>query len=349
MVVYSCCYSKKGIMLQQKLSQLVTDVIWIFADRENQGDAWLEEVFKRHLPVVFIGACGIAVRKISPFVNDKFTDSPVIVIDEDGKYVIPVLSGHLGGANKLAGKIASQIGAEAIITTATDLNNCFAVDIFAQNNKLRICNREGIKAVSARILNKNKLTVWVAPEIKVADQNLPNELELLPSDSIPDYCDIEISEKKVCPCLIHLAPRKFCLGIGCKKGKSFEELHHFVEEEFCKEFPDLVLEDYICAISSIDLKRDEVGLQILAQYYHVPFVTFSASDLEKMTGDFSESTFVKEVTGVSNVCERACCCFGKKNDGVYNLVLRKTAADGMTLALAEIKPEITKWNTEYYE
>ena len=99
---------------------------------------WSEERFKDKTPIVFVSAMGIAVRAIAPSVKNKLEDIPVIVIDEKGEYVIPVLSGHVGGANEIAKNIADAINAKAVITTATDINNAFAIDMFAKKNNLWI-------------------------------------------------------------------------------------------------------------------------------------------------------------------------------------------------------------------
>ena len=107
------------------------------------------QAFSDREALVFIGAVGIAVRSVAPYVKDKLTDPPVIVIDEAGRYVIPVLSGHVGGANDLAVEIADNIGAEPVLTTATDVSGAFSVDLFAEENGLRIMNRDGIARVSS--------------------------------------------------------------------------------------------------------------------------------------------------------------------------------------------------------
>lgn len=130
--------------------------------KPEQGTVpWTGQQFAEGAAVVFIGACGIAVRSIAPFVKDKLSDSPVLVVDETGRYVIPLLSGHAGGANELAVQLADRIGAEAVITTATDLHGVFAVDLFARRNRLTIVNREGITKVSAKVLRGEKLSVSV--------------------------------------------------------------------------------------------------------------------------------------------------------------------------------------------
>lgn len=107
--------------------------------KTSVGD-WARERMQERTALLFIGACGIAVRAVAPSITDKLRDAPVLVMDEQGKYVIPILSGHIGGANGLANLIADKTGAEAVITTATDINKKFAVDMFAKRNSLYITN-----------------------------------------------------------------------------------------------------------------------------------------------------------------------------------------------------------------
>ena len=102
---------------------------------------------------LFIGAAGIAVRYIAPYVKDKFTDSAVVVADEAGQYVIPLLSGHVGGAAELADQIANLLGAVSVHTTATDVRKKFAADVFAKKNALYITDREAAKRISAAVLD----------------------------------------------------------------------------------------------------------------------------------------------------------------------------------------------------
>ena len=102
--------------------------------------------------VIFVGACGIAVRAVAPFVRDKLSDPAVISLDEQGRFVIPLLSGHVGGANRLALRLAQVTGGQACISTATDLNGRFAVDVWAKRQGLHLCERDLAKAVSAALL-----------------------------------------------------------------------------------------------------------------------------------------------------------------------------------------------------
>ena len=100
---------------------------------EGMGEWAGKQMAEKHT-LLFIGACGIAVRAIAPYITDKLHDSAVLVMDEGGNYIIPILSGHVGGANEIAVKIAVEIGAVPVITTATDINGKFAVDLFAKRN-----------------------------------------------------------------------------------------------------------------------------------------------------------------------------------------------------------------------
>lgn len=122
---------------------------------------WTGEQMKARRSLLFIGACGIAVRAIAPFLTDKLNDVPVLVMDEQGRFVIPILAGHVGGANELAVSLAERMGSTPVITTATDLNHCFAVDLFARRNALHIVNKDGIAKVSSRILAGEEVTMAV--------------------------------------------------------------------------------------------------------------------------------------------------------------------------------------------
>ncbi len=258
---------------------------------------WTKDCFDMHLPIVFIGSIGIAVRTIAPFIESKLKDSPVIVIDELGQNVIPILSGHFGGANELARIIAKAFGANPVITTATDINNVFAVDVFAKKNGLRITDKSKIKAVSAKALKGEEL------EIK-------------------EFEDEIIIEG------LKLIPRRLILGMGCKKGKTFEELKSFVNTYYS----DDDLENNLYAIASIDVKEEEVGLMKLAEFYGAPFITLSAEELKQVYGDFEDSDFVKDQVGVGNVCERSALALAGEEG---KLIRNKVAENGMTLAAAQ--------------
>ena len=362
MIICSCSFSDVGALCEEKLFPCCPEITWIsqrygyvkggcmsmLIEQMPDIKDFVAEAFRKRLPVLFIGATGIAVRLLAEHVKDKFLDSPVLVMDVERKFVIPLLSGHVGGANELAVLIAERTGAVPVITTGSDVRETFAIDVFAKRNGFSIVNRELVKHVTGKLLRGEKAFVWVHPSVACPFDGVPPELFLSQAATPPESADIivlpdESSASGVAygdRCVV-LVPKLYCVGIGCKQGKTFDEFFSFLEENLSSD----MLEN-MCAIASIDLKSYEIGLMEIAQYHHVPFKTYSAEELDAVPGEFSESEFVKEKTGVSNVCERAAVkCAGE--GGV--LVCKKIAKDGMTVAVAKRKPKIVTWKTDAKE
>ena len=197
MRIYMVAFSEKGRALAEKIQKISLSVDYgnvpcegkkvqektiVYLREKEALDVWVDLAFMQGMPLVFIGAAGIAVRAIAPFIEKKTVDSPVLVIDENAQYVVPVLSGHLGGANELARQLAEGLHGQAVVTTATDCAGRFAVDLFAKKNCLRVFDTHGIAAVSTRILQGN--TVSIAVEHYSAQQleQLGMPKELLPVD-----------------------------------------------------------------------------------------------------------------------------------------------------------------------
>ena len=283
----------------------------------------LKETVKRHFTddaVIFIGAVGIAVRSIAPYIKDKFCDPAVLVIDELGRYVIPLLSGHVGGANELANYIGEALSAAPIITTATDINGTFAVDVFAKKNNLLISSRKLAKDVSAALLDNNGIDI--DSDIKRIDvKELKKKLN--PKNKA---CDIKvrITDRIYDDTVLTLIPKNLYIGVGCKKNTDADKMWDFVNDIFRLEGLDIRA---VKSIGSIDIKRDEYAVKNLANRLNVPFLTFTKNELNSVSGDFFESEFVRKTVGVGNVCERAVCI------QCNNLIVKKTAREGMTVAI----------------
>ncbi len=293
---------------------------------------WAARRFEEKNALLFVGAAGIAVRAVAPLVKDKLTDAPVLVMDDGGRYVIPLLSGHVGGANELARLLAEKTGAEPVITTSTDVHGKFAVDVFAKKNGLRIRNREGIAAVSAKLLQGEEITLAVSEGIGIDRASLeefqvrhPGEIRLV-TEGAADVRIVRPKETGGCAALV-LEKKEYILGIGCRKGKEADALRAFVQKKLSAQ--KISMEEVSC-IASIDCKKEEAGLVCLAKSGDIPFVTYSAEALAAVEGDFTESEFVRRQVGVGNVSERAamaaCAQTGR-------LILPKQAEDGMTLAI----------------
>ena len=186
---------------------------------------WTEKMFESQDALLFIGATGIAVRSIAPFVADKRKDPAVVVMDEKGIFAISLLSGHIGGANELAGKLANLTGAIPVITTATDVNGRFAVDVFAKKQKLWIADMKAAKQVSADVLDENK--IGLVTDFPILGE-MPEELELLKgTEPFEGKTGIVIALNETFhpfPCTLHLIPKIVGTGKrkrgGCHRGGS---------------------------------------------------------------------------------------------------------------------------------
>lgn len=273
--------------------------------------------------IVFVGAAGIAVRAVAPYLRGKAFDPAVVVIDEAGRFVIPVLSGHLGGANELAVRLAEGLGAQAVVTTATDGREVFAVDNWAKAHGCAVLDPQNIKHVSGVLLRGE--TVGVRSDFPV-DDCLPAHISL---DADAESGFVIGFDTGVAPFAhtLHLAPRIVWLGIGCRRGTDAEKIQTAVRDALATAG---VPREAVCGAASIDLKKDEPGLLLFCERHGLPLTVFSAEKLRQAAGVFTPSDFVERTVGVDNVCERAAVCAA---DG-GRLLCRKTARDGVTVALA---------------
>lgn len=296
--------------------------------RESIGE-WAKVQMEERHTLLFIGACGIAVRAIAPYITDKLQDSPVLVMDESGEYVIPILSGHMGGANEIAMKIALVTGAVPVITTATDINKRFAVDLFAKKNGLHIVNKDGIAKVSSKVLAGKEITLSIEPGHIGENMRKPEGIKLVfypPKEPV----DIVVTTKETdSQALIYLKPKEYVIGMGCKKGKEAWKIENLIVRSMEKAG---ITKNQIFALASIDRKKEEEGFLIWSRKERVPFLTFSAEQLQEIKGNFNASAFVKEQVGVDNVCERAALkACGSKG----RLIYEKHTEEGMTIAIAK--------------
>lgn len=290
---------------------------------------WTGKMFAEKRAMIFVSATGIAVRAIAPWIRDKMTDPPVVTVDEGAQFVIPLLSGHVGGANELARHIADWLEAVPVITTATDVNGKFAVDLFASAYHMTITDRKEAKNISAAVLEGKQIGVF---------SDLP--IKKLPDGFVMDrWCEENICITVKDPSFpgkkasyLRLVPRAVVLGVGCRRG---------TDPEFMKEKVFALLKEHgidpaaVKAIASVDVKQDEPAVLDLKQLFdgeclHQPCEQrfYTPEQLNQVPGDFKESAFVKKQIGVGNVCERSACAAGGK------LLVEKQAGDGITLAAA---------------
>ena len=295
---------------------------------------WTEEHFSHDDALVFVGAIGIALRAIAPYIKTKTKDPAVVVVDELGQFSIPILSGHIGGANELALQIADILNAIPVITTATDINNVFAIDTWAKGQGLNILNPQCIKLVSSKLLKGE--TVHIKSEYPI-DGKVPQNVQIDDLEDMNDY-DVIITHKdyenKYKNDALLLVPQIITVGIGCRKDVSFENIEKSILNILKSENYHILA---LNALASIDKKADEKGILEFAKKYGLPFNTFSAEELNSLEGDFTKSDFVRSVVEVDNVCERSAVM---ESDG--KLIRRKDTCDGrgVTVALAMNGPNL---------
>lgn len=328
-------FSSSGVALSDKLlEEIKLDDVKAYAPErytKNAKHVKLREFdlykstkisFESSDAIIYVGAIGIAVRAIAPCVKTKVHDPAVICIDERGYNVIPILSGHIGGANRLAHRIAAIIGAKAIITTATDINDRFAVDEWASLNGMHIMSLKKAREVSASILEAEKISLYSDFDII---GKLPRELT-----DIVERLGICVSldeNKKPFEHTLNLVPKILSIGIGCRRATDYNLIYNAVKEVL--KINNLSCYGIKC-LNSIDLKQDEQGIIKTAQIFKVPFNTYSKDELNEVDGEFSKSEFVKKVAGVDTVCERA----AVRGSISKNLVIKKTVVNSVTVAMA---------------
>lgn len=324
MTLHLISFTPKGQALGERLARELEEAVHIpFCVLELPLRDWVKARFLPGEGLVFIGAAGIAVRSVAPFVQSKLTDPAVVALDQEGRYVIPLLAGHVGGANRLARRIAALTGGQAVITTATDLNGVFAVDTWAVSQGLQIANPERIKAVSGLLLAGETVAIGslspvegLAPEGVLLADWAPGRDVLIGQLRPPDHR------------ALHLVAPVITAGVGCRKGSGKEDILAALADALKERDIHPLALGRVC---SIDLKKEEPGLLAACKELGVSLETFSPEELWALGGAFTASPFVEEVTGVDNVCERSA-LLGSR--GGVLIAGKRSPRPGITVALA---------------
>ena len=280
--------------------------------------------------LVFVGACGIAVRAIAPHLVDKTVDPAVLVVDEKGQFVISLLSGHIGGANDLARQLAKLLGATPVVTTATDVSRRFSADAWAARRGLLIEDMDAAKRFSAEILKRDLPLFSDFP----IEGNLPGGV--IPGDA--GDCGLAIACRDIHPfdTTLLLMPRLLHVGVGCRRGADAEAIGAAVRAALDGAS---LRREAVKAAASIDVKKDEIGLLAWAESGGLPVSFYSAAELNAVPGEFTASAFVLKTVGVDNVCERA--ALRSAGEGA-SLIVKKTSLNGVTVAVAR-----EKWSVRF--
>lgn len=315
----------------------------------------LPTVWRRHHAIVCIMATGIVVRQIAPLVKNKTVDPAVVVLDEKGRFVISLLSGHLGGANRLAEKIAELIGGHAVITTASDVREKPAIDLVAREAGLEIENME-LTALLTRSLLDNELIRIFDPECRLqscfaqqpnvvrlpdsplyGEANTGNEDPEGPShnggessvlkNEAPGIWVSEYEPADKSKWLL-LRPKNLVVGLGCNRGTSAEEVTLLVRRTFAAErLSTLAIRNF----TSIDLKADEPAIIATAKTFERPVVFFSSDEIRDIAVP-NPSNLVKTHVGVPSVCEATALLSAQAT----KLIIPKQKTANATMAVARV-------------
>ncbi len=289
-------------------------------------------IFQEYDAIIAVMASGILIRSIAPLLNSKVTDPAILNIDDNGNFVISTLSGHLGGANKLTNKISKLINATPVITTSTDVNKKLGIDIIANDLFLSIDNTKEILFFNKAILEGKEISFTINPNKNfnyLFEYFNKNTLEINVSIFYSTKINTDEIHVKVEEHELILKEKKVVAGIGCRRGKSCEDIYNGLKkslEEFNLDISRVTM------LTSAEIKKDEKGILKLSEKLNIP-VNFVELDKLKLfkSNDIQKSEFVKSKFGIDGVCEPSALIMAGFNS---KLIYKKTSYDGVTIAIA---------------
>lgn len=355
-----CVLTQSALKLAMKMRWCVDEPVDVYASEKLAADAdaaedihWfarlsdvVKEIFSAYDALVFIMAAGIAVRMTAPHLKSKLTDPAILVFDERGKYGISLLSGHVGGGNALARILCRAIGAEPVITTATDVNGCLAPDALSGPLGLRPWPKEHIRRINRAVLAGDAVCwridrtlphgEWYRQKLLQAGQQavLCGKEDMLKK---PGPLDVLVLGRSDCHAIRNLpedclcmTPRRLIAGIGCRRGVP-EALVMQALDKACRRIG--VDCSFLDALASTSFKAQEEGLLAAGRSIGCPVLFYENEEMASAIRKYhlNESSFVKQTLGIGNVCEAAaCCCTGKAGG---RMALCKTKFEKVTVAL----------------
>lgn len=330
---------EKGDILGEKIKDILGgDLILKSKIKNFKLNNITKECFEKYDSIIFISSTGIAVRAISKYLVSKDKDPAVVVVDVCNKFSISLVSGHLGGANKLTLMVSEVLGNTPVITTATDNMDILAPDIIAMNNNLIIDDLKIAKVIAGRIVNredvyfKDDKSIIKCPNGYIETDELHGNAIWITHKKLREQ---KVKESKVISYLseyetrtvLKLIRKDIILGIGCKRNTDSEKLFDFVSDILAQENIDIRAVE---KIASINIKSDEKAILDLAVNLKCDLIFFSSQEIAKVEHKYEGSEFVKKSTGVSAVSEPVIELAGG------NIIVKKIKRDGMTLAIGEL-------------
>jgi cobalt-precorrin 5A hydrolase len=319
-------YSQNGVVaIEKKISDFVKDIY-------TQVDA-----------IVAVMATGITIRSVAPLLDNKLTDPAVIGVDASGKFVISLLSGHLGGANDLTHIISQGINAIPVITTASDIMGKQSVDELAKNLHLKIKNPDSLAAVNSAIVNGDRVVVVLVGDAKIPSntfgvyevrvaQNGSEALDLIDSFDAGIIITREpLTITKFTKPFIILKTRTVIVGLGARKDATIDEVIQAIDMALEKVHVPL---SRVQVFATVDTNRDAQPLLDAAAKLGNHFEFLTVDELRDVTSSelSLDSAVVADKISVGGQCERSALLLAGPD---AKLVLKKTKLNGVTVAIAE--------------
>ena len=322
------------IYVPSKFSDNDTQIEWYSEPTSNK----IEELFKTSDALVCIFSLGAVIRLVSPYIKDKKTDPAVLVIDDKAKFVISVLSGHIGGANQLTQDIAEKLGGTPVITTAADVNKTIAVDLLGKEFGWEIEDDSTVTKISAFMVNEEEIGVfqdsgnkdWWNKKlpINVIIYSSIEELEKSKAKGFLIMTDKEIVNEEILKNSVVYRPPTLVVGVG---------LHGDTTKETIREGLNYCLEKYklsaksIAKLVSIKKQQDVQGLIDLGNEMNVPVEYFEKEELAQIEIP-NPSEMVQAFEGTPSVSEAAAI----KSSGGRLAVEKQKFPPNLTIAIARI-------------
>ena len=314
--------TKKGDILAEKLKENLNCRVFLKSKEDKDLKSVTKEFMQELEGVIFISSTGIAVRLIAPYLKSKAKDPAIVVVDVNNNFTISLVSGHLGGANRLTSKVAKILNNTEVITTATDKMNIVAPDMIAKENDLVIDNLKICKDVAALLVNGKKVYFNDEKDIISTPKGYIKEKEIR-DDMILVTNKLNIQKKNN---LLKLVRKDVVLGIGCRKDTDEKKLREFVLKVLEENNYD---KRSVIKIGSIDVKKNEKAIISLAKYLGCEFITFNKHEINSVDEDYEGSNFVFKTVGVRCVCEPVIYLMHAK------VKVKKIKYEGMTLSIGE--------------
>ncbi|EPR35390.1 cobalamin (vitamin B12) biosynthesis CbiG protein [Alkalidesulfovibrio alkalitolerans DSM 16529] len=331
----------QGLGLARRLAAALPGAIFAPSRLAEPGERPFDELlptvaaaFSAHTAHVFVCAAGIAVRAVAPHLRAKDTDPAVVVMDQNGRFAVPILSGHLGGANALAARLALISGGTAVITTATDTEGLPAIDLLAQERGMTIADLSTVKRVSAALLDGARVPLHDPDGLFFAPGD-PHLAHFAPMDAAAareKSLAVWVQWRKIDVPAGHLrlVPRVVRAGLGCRRGTPADAILACLRKALDRAGAD---ERAVGGLASIDLKADEPGLTEAARTLGAPLTFYDAARLSRVAAP-NPSARVEQATGSASVAEAAALLLAQATE----LLCEKTICPAATAALALARP-----------